>query len=56
VLPIGWWFVELGVVAAGVGYYWLRAREDPSFGGRAWGVALVVLLLHVINSPWLSAI
>src|ERR687892_1770675 len=54
VLPIGWWFVELGVVAAGVGYYWLRAREDPSFGGRAWGVALVVLLLHVINSPWLS--
>lgn len=54
-LPSGWWFVELAVVVAGIGYYWLRARQDRSFGGRAWGVALVVLLLHVMNSPWLSA-
>ena len=55
ILPTGWWFVELAVVGTGIGYYWLRARQDASFGGRAWAVALVVLLLHVMNSPWLSA-
>lgn len=54
-LPTGWWFVELAVVVCGLGYYWRRARQDPSFGGRPWGVALVVLLLHAINAPWLSA-
>src|SRR6266571_4942866 len=53
-LPTGWWFVELAVVAAGVAYYWARARKDGSFGGRAWAVAVTILALHVINSPWLS--
>ena len=53
-LPIGWWFVELAVIGAGVGYYWWRSRSDRSFGYRAWLVALVVLLLHIANSPWLK--
>lgn len=54
VLPTGWWFVELLVIAVGVGYYWHRARTEQTFGQRAWAVGLVVLLLHIINSPWLS--
>ncbi len=33
-LPVGWWFVELGAVAAGSWYYWHRSRSDRSFGGR----------------------
>lgn len=53
--PTGWWFVELAVVAAGLGYYWSRARAEGSFGGRAMAVCLTVLILHVMNSPWLSA-
>lgn len=53
-LPTGWWFVELAVIALGMGYYVGRARRDGSFGGRAWAAALVVVLLHVTNSPWLS--
>jgi len=55
VLPTGWWFVELAVVALGAGYYWWCARGQRSFGGRAWAVALVILLLHAMNSPWISA-
>jgi hypothetical protein len=53
-LPVGWWFVELAVVAGGIGYYWRRARADGSFGGRAWAVALTVLALHVLNAPPLT--
>jgi len=53
-LPDGWWFVELGVIAAGVGYYWARSRKIGSFGRRAWAVAMVVVLLHVMNAPWLA--
>ncbi len=54
-LPTGWWFVELGVIALGFAYYWKRARADGSFGGRPVWIALVLLALHVMNSPWLSA-
>ena len=54
-LPVGWWFVELGAVAAGCWYYWHRSRGDRSFGGRALAVVAVVLVLHLLNSPWLSA-
>lgn len=53
-LPTGWWFVELGVVLAFCAYYWLAARHSTSFGGRATAVVAVVLILHVLNSPWLS--
>jgi len=31
-LPTGFWFVELAVLAAGLGYYWHRSRIDGSFG------------------------
>ena len=54
-LPTGWWFIELVVIAVALAYYWQRARVERTFGGRAWAVALTVLVLHTINSPWLSA-
>lgn len=55
-LPIGWWFVELAVIAAGFHYYRKRAQVDGTFGGRPWGVATVLVILHVFNSPWLSTL
>lgn len=55
-LPTGWWLVELGVVAAFCWFYWSRSRVDRSFGGRAAAAIVVVLVLHVLNSPWLSAL
>ena len=55
VLPTGWWFVELAVILAGLAYYWRRARGDRSFGGRATAVAVTVVILHVLNAPWLAA-
>lgn len=53
-LPNGWWFVELAVIAAGMGYYWYRSRKIGTFGRHAWAVAGVVVLLHVMNAPWLA--
>ncbi len=55
-LPVGWWFLELGVVAVLLGYYWRRSTTDQSFGGRPLAVVMTVLILHVLNSPWLSAL
>jgi hypothetical protein len=55
VLPTGWWFVELAAITLAAGYYWSCARRSVSYGGRPWAVALVIVLLHVFNSPWLSA-
>jgi hypothetical protein len=52
--PTGWWFVELGVIITAFAYYWRRSRFHGTFGGRVWGVAAVLGVLHVINSPWLS--
>jgi hypothetical protein len=53
-LPTGWWFIELAVIAAWVGYYYLRARRDITFGGHPAWIALTLLALHALNSPWLS--
>ena len=53
-LPSGWWFVELAFVALAGAYYFNRARYSDEFGRRALAVLLVVLLLHISNSPWLS--
>ena len=53
-LPVGWWFVELGLIAACCGYYWHRSQTDRTFGGRAAAAVAVVLALHLANSPWLS--
>lgn len=55
VLPTGWWFVELAFIGLAGGYYLLKARDARIFGGRPWAVLVVVLILHVLNSPWLSA-
>jgi hypothetical protein len=49
-----WWWLELSFVAAACGYYWVRARQLRTFGGRAGWACLLVLALHVMNSPWLS--
>lgn len=54
VLPTGWWWVELGFIAVACSYYVVRARRLGSFGGRAIWASVLVLLLHVYNSPWLK--
>ena len=55
VLPGGWWFVELALVAITCAYYWHRAGRSTRFGGRRTAVVATILVLHVLNSPWLSA-
>jgi len=54
ILPQGWWFVELGVIALAGAYYFHRARDSKEFGRLTWAVLGVVLGLHILNSPWLS--
>ncbi|MGH9383884.1 MAG: metal-dependent hydrolase [Vicinamibacterales bacterium] len=54
ILPTGWWFVELALVAGGVFYYWTRAREQRLLGKTAWVLAAFVLIVHILNSPWFS--
>lgn len=54
-LPTGWWWIELVVIAAGCTYYVLRARRSKSFGGHALWACVVVVVLHVLNAPWLAA-
>ncbi|HEX9754455.1 MAG TPA: hypothetical protein VGA42_02040 [Gemmatimonadales bacterium] len=41
-------------LAPGLTYYWHRSRADRSFGHRALAVTLVVVALHIFNSPWLA--
>jgi hypothetical protein len=53
-LPTGWWWVELAVIAVLCAYYVARARTSTTFGGRAIWACSVILVLHVLNSPWLS--
>lgn len=55
-LPIGWWYLELAFVGGALAYYWSRARTSRQFGGRPLAVILTVLVLHVLNSPWLSTL
>jgi hypothetical protein len=50
-----WWWIELGFVAGACGYYWARAIRVRSFGRHAGWACSVVLALHLMNSPWLSA-
>ena len=52
--PPFWWFFELAFSAACLAYDGARARKLQTFGGRAWAVVAVVVILHVVNSPWLS--
>lgn len=53
-LPTGWWWVELALVALAGGYYVRRSAASEDFGRRPMAVILVVLALHISNSPWLS--
>jgi hypothetical protein len=53
--PTGWWWMELAFIASGCLYYLTRARARKTFGGHALWVYFVVIMLHVMNSPWLSA-
>jgi hypothetical protein len=54
-MPVGWWFFELAVILAGCTYYVWRTRRTPSAPGRrVMAVALVIVALHVINSPWIT--
>jgi hypothetical protein len=53
-LPVGWWFIELACMLPLLAYYVFESRREKSFGHYAVAACGVVLLLHVINSPWLS--
>ena len=53
-LPTGWWFVELLVIVAGWGYYWRRSSGSDTYGAHPIAIGLVLLALHLFNSPWLS--
>ncbi len=52
--PPFWWLFEFAFIAACLAYYVVRARRLGSFGGRAFGVVAVIVVLHVLNSPWLA--
>lgn len=52
--PRGWWFFELAFIAVCAAYYLARARQLRTFGGRGVWVVAIVLVLHVVNSPWLA--
>jgi hypothetical protein len=54
-LPVGSWFVELAVILSGCGYYIAKARHSERFGRFPWMVTVVILGLHLFNSPWLSS-
>ncbi|MGH9664966.1 MAG: hypothetical protein ACRD9L_11130, partial [Bryobacteraceae bacterium] len=54
-LPMGWWWLELAFIAAACAYYVARAKRERTFGGHAFWACAVVVVLHIINSPWLSA-
>lgn len=53
-LPVGWWVIELGLIAVAGGYYLRRSKASEEFGGRPYAVLAVLLALHLSNSPWLS--
>jgi hypothetical protein len=52
--PTGWWFFELGFIALCLAYYYRRSRVEGGFGHRVGAIALVILVLHGVNSPWLA--
>jgi len=56
ILPNGWWFVELAIIAAAWVYYVVRGRHVQTFAGRPVAVGVTLLAIHIFNSPWLSAL
>lgn len=53
-LPMGWWFVELAFIALCLTYYYRRSRVLGGFGYRFGAISIVLLVLHLANSPWLA--
>lgn len=54
-LPRGWWFIELALIGLAGAYYVGASRASQMFGRRAMAAVTAVVVLHVLNSPWLSA-
>ncbi|MGH9433606.1 MAG: hypothetical protein ACRD3T_18910 [Terriglobia bacterium] len=54
--PHGAWFFELAFIAACLAYYFRRSRVQRTFGYRAGWVCAVVIVLHVLDSPWFSPV
>jgi membrane-bound metal-dependent hydrolase YbcI (DUF457 family) len=52
ILPTGWWFVELALVAAGVFYYWKRVHKEGRQRWAALSLVAFVLIVHMVNSPF----
>jgi len=52
--PVGWWWFELAFIGACLAAYVSGSRRDRSYGGRALWACAVIVLLHVLNSPWTS--
>lgn len=52
--PPLWWFVELAFIGVCSAYYLVRAQKVGTFGGRGALACAVVVVLHVVNSPWLA--
>ena len=55
-LPHGYWFIELAFLAGFWAYYWRRTKAYPGVGSRPIAVAIVLLLLHLLTSPWLAPV
>jgi hypothetical protein len=54
VAPPTWWFFELALVLGACAWYVRECRRVEALsGGRPVAVALVILGLHVFNSPWM---
>jgi hypothetical protein len=53
--PIGSWVFELAIIAIGWGYYVWKGRQVETFAGRPLAIGITLLVLHALNSPWLSA-
>lgn len=49
-LPLGWWFIELAFIVACLAIYYVGARRDGTYGGRAGWACAVVLILHAANA------
>jgi hypothetical protein len=53
-LPVGWWWIELAFIAPCCAFYFIKARGSELFGARADWACAVVVLLHLLNAPWLK--
>jgi hypothetical protein len=52
--PVGWWFFELAFIGLCLAYYHRRSRTLRTFGHRCAAIVVVIVFLHLANSPWLA--